>query len=83
MKIKSISKHVLAIVLSLAVLASTLMLNTFSAFAEETQETPVQYSVWDGVLENVPAELQLEKEGANSPENPYLIKSAADFVCFG
>ena len=81
MKIKSISKHVLAIVLSLAVLASTLMLNTFSAFAEATSADP---SVWDGNLDNLPAELSLLNEGEeNSPENPYLIQTAADFVYFG
>ena len=73
MKIKSISKHVLAIVLSLAVLASTLMLNTFSAFAEETTPAPV---IWDRTIATIP-------DGADHPYtsgtgtelDPYIIST--------
>ena len=73
MKIKSISKHVLAIVLSLAVLASTLMLNTFSAFAEAT--TP-DHPVWSGVA----ATIEEGKEdpyagGTGKAGDPYLIST--------
>ena len=62
MKIKSISKHVLAIVLSLAVLASTLMLNTFSAFAETTPAL----DIWDS-NEVAPS------EGTGTKDDPFLI----------
>ena len=73
MKIKSISKHVLAIVLSLAVLASTLMLNTFSAFATD-EGTGITY--WSGVA----ATIEEGKEdpyagGTGKAGDPYLIST--------
>ena len=56
MKIKSISKQALAVLLSLAVLASTLMLNTFSVFASGTEGSGSETTgskisgVWDGTV---------------------------------
>lgn len=72
MKIKSISKHVLAIVLSLAVLASTLMLNTFSAFAEATPAL----DIWDNTLA-VPNEETGHPytSGTGTELDPYIIST--------
>ena len=76
MKIKSISKQALAVVLSLAVLASTLMLNTLSVFAGVN-------GVWDGT----PAASLATKDGtdvnAGSADNPYLISCAAELAYVG
>ncbi len=80
MKIKSISKHVLAIVLSLAVLASAMMLNTFSVFAEG--EEPAALDIWDGTLATIP------DDGATHPyaggngtaAEPYLISTPEQFA---
>ena len=76
MKIKSISKHVLAIVLSLAVLASTMMLNTFSVFATET-ETPTAPTPWTGGV------AEAFDGGTGTAADPYQIATAEQFAYFG
>lgn len=75
MKIKSISKHVLAIVLSLAVLASTMMLNTFSAFATD-EGTGITY--WDGTIAQPTNEedpYSVYESGTGTELDPYIIST--------
>ncbi len=68
MKIKSISKQALAVLLSLAVLASTLMLNTLSVFADGAEE------IWDGSIATGYA------EGDGSEATPYIIETPAQLA---
>lgn len=71
MKIKQISKHFLAIVLSFAVLASTLMLQTFSTFADAATNT------WEnGVATGFDS-------GSGTEKDPYIIKTPEQFALFG
>ena len=71
MKIKSISKQALAVLLTLSVLASALMLNTFSVFAEgentTPETTPIQY--WGGTAATGFA------GGTGTVNDPYLIST--------
>lgn len=92
MKIKSISKHVLAIVLSLAVLASAMMLNTFSVFAEADTGT-ASPQIWSGTA--YPTDLtgkdlwdhskmgNVFDGGTGSSTEPYLISDPEQlaYVC--
>ena len=71
MKIKQISKHFLAIVLSLAVLASTLMLQTFSTFADAATNT-WENSVATGF-----------DSGSGTEKDPYIIKTPEQFALLG
>ena len=70
MKIKSVSKQALAVLLSLSVLASTLMLNTFSVFAETTT---TERSVWQGEVATVGENGELPYDGGDglTPETAY------------
>lgn len=78
MKIKSISKHVLAIVLSLAVLASAMMLNTFSVFAGVT---PAEPDIWDGTLATIPEDATHPYDGGKgTAADPYLISTPEQFA---
>lgn len=79
MKIKNISKKALAVVMSLAVLASALMLNTFSAFAdgEGGRTTPTSPTPWSGKVADGFA------GGDGSVNNPYQIATAEEFAYFG
>ncbi|MEE1161864.1 MAG: hypothetical protein U0K70_07390, partial [Acutalibacteraceae bacterium] len=74
MKIKNISKKALAVVMSLAVLASALMLNTFSAFA--TGPAP-STGAWDGT------EATAFAGGKGTAADPYQIATAEQFALFG
>ena len=79
MKIKNISKKALAVVMSLAVLASALMLNTFSAFAdgEDGQTTPTSPTPWTGTVAKAFA------GGKGTAADPYQIATAEQFALFG
>ena len=79
MKIKNISKKALAVVMSLAVLASALMLNTFSAFAdgEDGQTTPTSPTPWTG------KEATAFAGGKGTAADPYQIATAEQFALFG
>ncbi len=71
MKIKQLSKHLLAVVLSLAVLASTLMLQTFSTFANGTLNS------FEG------QEATGFKDGDGSATNPYVIETPQQLALLG
>ena len=82
MKIKSISKQALAVLLSLAVLASTLMLNTLSVFADGEEGTGIQ--IWNGTTndsESNPITLEsLETETDKDGVEWHLIKTPAQLA---
>ena len=77
MKLKRLSKQFLGIVLSLAVLASTLMLQTFTTFADDIV-TPVDVSIgsWEGSEEDF-------ADGDGSAGNPYRIANAKQLAMLG
>ena len=80
MKIKSVSKQALAVLLSLSVLASTLMLNTFSVFAAGGEtETGDGITYWNCDTSEPTADTNINAE-AGSAANPYLINNGAELA---
>ena len=75
MNIKIFSKKAVAILLSLAVLTSTLMLQTFSAFALEDNRGQLAMeppsTIWNGSVAD-----GFEPGGDGTKDNPYVIKTA-------
>lgn len=79
MKIKNLSKKISAVLLSLAILTSTLMLQTFSAFAENVGGSAVvpPSTVWNGSVANSFA------GGDGSETNPYQIATGEQLALLG
>lgn len=79
MKIKNLSKKISAVLLSLAILTSTLMLQTFSAFAENVGGSAVvpPSTVWNGTIASSFA------GGDGTETNPYQIATGEQLALLG